>query len=401
MTSLQRFASSDLRCAASRLSLWRVFWWRIAPLILTEIETARVQGLDDLVDRLLAEVRDRVELALGLRDQVADRLDARALEAVVRAHAELELLDEDVVHRAARGRRRGAAPVEPADTRGLELAARAGAELLHAVGVGEDRQLRDEDLRRLAQRGDGLDRAVGLDVERELVVIGALPDAGLLDRVGDAAHRREDRVDRDDSDRLVRGLVLLGRAIAAAAADRQVELELGLLLERRDVRIGVEHLDTGRQVDVLGRDLTGAGDDERGLDLGGVGVHLADDALEVEHDVGDVLGDALDRGELVCDALDANGGHGSAGQRAEQHAAQRVAEGVAEAAVERLDHERAAVVVHGLAGDAGDLEVEHRGPDCRVFRPGAGAAPGFGARTSGYVPGCALSKSPTWSTARR
>src|SRR4051794_41839418 len=101
MTSLQRFASSDLRCAASRLSLWRVFWWRIAPLILTEIETARVQGLDDLVDRLLAEVRDRVELALGLRDQVADRLDARALEAVVRAHAQLELLDEDVVHRRA------------------------------------------------------------------------------------------------------------------------------------------------------------------------------------------------------------------------------------------------------------------------------------------------------------
>src|SRR3954453_70559 len=64
MTSLQRFASSALRCEASRESLWRVFWWRIAVLILTEIETARVQRLDDLVDRLLAEVRDRVELAL-------------------------------------------------------------------------------------------------------------------------------------------------------------------------------------------------------------------------------------------------------------------------------------------------------------------------------------------------
>ena len=35
--------------------------------------------------------------------EVADGLDAGALEAVVRAHAELELLDEDVVHRAARG----------------------------------------------------------------------------------------------------------------------------------------------------------------------------------------------------------------------------------------------------------------------------------------------------------
>src|SRR3954452_3047574 len=171
MTSLQRFASSALRCEGLRLSLLRVFWWRMAAggylvglLIIAQVQPARVERLDDLVDRLLAEVRDRVELALGLRDEVADRLDARPLEAVVRAHAELELLDEDVVHRAARGRRRGAAPVEAADTGRLELAARAGPAPLAAVGVGEDRQLRDEDLGGLAQRGDRLDRAVGLDV---------------------------------------------------------------------------------------------------------------------------------------------------------------------------------------------------------------------------------------------
>ena len=70
--------------------------------------------------------------------------------------------------------------------RRLERAAGAGAQLLDAVGVGEDRQLRDEDLGRLAQRGLRVDRAVGLDVERELVEVGALADAGRLDRVGDA-----------------------------------------------------------------------------------------------------------------------------------------------------------------------------------------------------------------------
>src|SRR5215210_9167408 len=212
MTSLQRLASSALRCAASRLSLWRVFWWRMAAgilLVVAQVQPARVQRLDDLVDRLLAEVRDRVELALGLRDEVADRLDARALQAVVGAHAELELLDEDVVHRAAGLR---AAAVDGAHAVALELARGAGPELLDAVGVGEDRQLRDEDLGRLAQRVLRLDRAVGLDVERELVVVGALADAGLLDRVRDAAHGREDRVDRDDADGLVGGLVLLGRA---------------------------------------------------------------------------------------------------------------------------------------------------------------------------------------------
>src|SRR5919199_1458261 len=103
MTSLQRLASSALRCEASRLSLWRVFWWRIRRLVLPQPQPAGVERLDDLVDRLLAEVRDRVELALGLRDEVADRLDAGPLEAVVRADAELELLDEDVVHRRAAG----------------------------------------------------------------------------------------------------------------------------------------------------------------------------------------------------------------------------------------------------------------------------------------------------------
>src|SRR3954453_8301246 len=68
-----------------------------------EGESPLGERLDDLVDRLLAEVRDRRELALGLGHQVADRLDAGPLEAVVRADAELELLDEDVFHRRAAG----------------------------------------------------------------------------------------------------------------------------------------------------------------------------------------------------------------------------------------------------------------------------------------------------------
>src|SRR5215216_3168217 len=144
MTSTHRLASRALRCDASRESLCRVFWWRTGGrrfyLVGPQRQTALGQGLDDLVDRLLAEVRDRRQLALGLRDEVAHRLDARALEAVVRAHAELELLDEDVVHRAAAGaaagRRDGAraraarAVVEGGHAR------RAGAQLLDAVLVG-------------------------------------------------------------------------------------------------------------------------------------------------------------------------------------------------------------------------------------------------------------------------
>src|SRR3954447_21640690 len=284
MTSLQRFLSSALRWALSRLSLPRLLAWRIAAvLVVAQAQPAGVQGLDHLVDRLAAEVRDRGQLALALGDQVADGLDARALEAVVRPHAELELLDEDVVHRAAGlgDRAAAGAAADLGGTRSVALQRRGAADR-GDLRVGEDLQVGDEDLGRLAQGVLRLDRAVGLDVERELVVVRALADAGGLDVVGDAPHRREDRVDGDDADRLGGGLVVLGRPVTAAAPDRDVELELGVGLERSDLDLRVEDLDARGQVDVLGRDVAGAGGDERRLDLVGVRVHAADDALEVQ-----------------------------------------------------------------------------------------------------------------------
>src|SRR3954469_22375350 len=78
MTSMQRFASSALRCAASRESLWRGFWGGVggggggagrggrATLVGPQVKASLRERLDDLVDRLLAEVRDRGQLALGL-----------------------------------------------------------------------------------------------------------------------------------------------------------------------------------------------------------------------------------------------------------------------------------------------------------------------------------------------
>src|SRR4051812_8023943 len=359
-------------------------------------QTPLREGLDDLVDRLLAEVRDGGELALRLRHEVADRLDTGALEAVVGTDAELELLDEDVVHRAA-----AALPArlrQPMASAGAVVEpdrARARPEVLDAVLVGEDREVRDQDLGSLTQRRLRVDRPVGLDVERELVEVRALADASLLDGVRDAADRAEDRVDRDDADRLVGRLVLLRRAVAAAAADREVELELGLLVERRDVRVRVEDLDTGRQVDVAGGDLPWAGHDEGGLHLGRVGVHPAHDALQVQDDVGHVLRDALDRRELVRDPFDPDRGHRSAREAGEQHAAQRVPERVAETAIKRLNHELSAVLLNRFGRDPGDLEVEHQFPNFVLVwgsKPrrrrlrGQGGGEDYGCATSSKAP---------------
>src|ERR1700745_4102517 len=69
-----------------------------AAVVAAQAQAVLGERLLDLFDRLLAEVRDRGELVLGLRNEVADRLDADALEAVVRADSELELLDREVLH---------------------------------------------------------------------------------------------------------------------------------------------------------------------------------------------------------------------------------------------------------------------------------------------------------------
>src|SRR3954471_18389259 len=102
-----------------------------------QVEAVRLEGLLHFLDRLLAEVRNRGELVLGLRDQVSDRLDADALEAVVRADAELELLDREVLHPVGEGLGGRAAVRRSCD--GL-------AEALDLLDVREDRELADEDL---------------------------------------------------------------------------------------------------------------------------------------------------------------------------------------------------------------------------------------------------------------
>src|SRR5215210_5078006 len=78
MTSRARFMNSDLRCEALRESFLRSCRCRIAAgrLPRTQGHAPRLEGLDHLFDRFATEVRDRVQLRLGLLQQVADRLDA-------------------------------------------------------------------------------------------------------------------------------------------------------------------------------------------------------------------------------------------------------------------------------------------------------------------------------------
>src|SRR5438067_10804549 len=136
-----------------------------AAVLPTQGEAVRRERFLDLFDRLLAEVRDRSELVLRLHDEIADRLDPDALEAVVRADAELELLDREVLHPVGERRLRAAAAVGGSGRL---------AEALDPVEIGEDRELADQDLGGLADRVARIERAVCRDVEDQLVVVRAL-----------------------------------------------------------------------------------------------------------------------------------------------------------------------------------------------------------------------------------
>ena len=173
-----------------------------------------------------------------LRITSPTELDALALQAVVGAHRQVELLDRDRVvagHLVVLGGADG-------DTRRL----------------GQLAEERDELEQRATGRRHGLarrDRAVGLHVEDQTVAVGHLLHAGVLHRVAHLAHRREDRVDRDHADRVAGLLVLVGHAVADPALDRHLHLEARALAERGDVQVGVEDLDARGRRDVAGGDL--------------------------------------------------------------------------------------------------------------------------------------------------
>jgi hypothetical protein len=159
-------------------------------------------------------------------------------------------------------------------------------------------------------------RAVGLDRHRELVVVGDLADAAVLDLVGDALDRAEHRIDRDQADRRVLGPVGRGRDVALAGGDHQLHRDRGAIVERADQVLGIHDLDVARQFDHAGGDFARA-DGAQVETLRAVALHLHGHRLDIEHDVDHVLADAGDRRELMQHVVDLDRRDGRTLQRGE------------------------------------------------------------------------------------
>ena len=114
-------------------------------------------------------------------------------------------------------------------------------------------------------------------------------------------------------------------AVLRQRADLVVRVEAGDAVDERDVACGHDALAVLVEADRVGL----------------VVLDLEQRLLEVEDDVGDILDDAGERGELVQRAFDRDVRDRRALQRRQQNPAQRDAERRAEAALERLARELA------------------------------------------------------------
>ena len=197
----------------------------------------------------------------------------------------------------------------------------------------------------------GRQRPVGLDVDREAVVVGALTHAGLGHGEVGAAHGIVDGVDADQVDR--HGAVHrvhLALDVAPALVHVQLDRDLAVFLDGEEQVVAVDDLDARMRLEIAGVDRADAVllDGQRGLI--DVRVDDEDEGLEPLDDLVHVLQHADDGLVFVHHAVHPEGPHGAPPEGGEQQAPERIAEGVAIAPFERLEAELGDVRVAVLLG---------------------------------------------------
>ena len=200
----------------------------------------------------------------------------------------------------------------------------------------EEIEMLVEDLGSQGYRLLGGDGPIRPYLKGQLVIIGNLADTRILDCVVHFQHRGIDRVHSDDADnRLHLLLVSFRRNVTAAAVNCELHVQMGILIQRSNVKLGIENFYLGVCFDVARGNLALAA--AFNVDsLGAVSVNLENHILQIQDNLGNVLLHTGERGEFVQNVVNFNGGNGISRQRGEQDAAQAVAKRRAVAALQRL-----------------------------------------------------------------
>jgi hypothetical protein len=256
-------------------------------------------------------------------DEVADIDDVVVLQAVRRTHRQFQF-------------------VHLLEERGVELQLRGAlfADFLAGLfEVHEDRELVLQDAGGERHGVLGNDRAIGLDLHGQLIIVENLAFARVGHTVGDLLHRAVEAVHRDEADGGVFRTVALRRDIALAERGGEFHADRGALVERADHMIRVENLHIRAGLDIARGGNAGAFLLQHHA-LGAIRMDAQRDFLDVQNDVGDVLAHTRDGGEFMQYAIDVNRVHGGALQGGQEHTAQRVPERQAEAALQGLRDNR-------------------------------------------------------------
>src|SRR5207253_1548209 len=144
---------------------------------LNEIKAHLGENFLDLVEGLAAEVLGLEHFVFALLHELANRLDIGVLQAVVRAHGELELLD-------------GA--VQMLEARVVRSVLRSFDGFHGLLEVDEDAHVILHQLGGVADTVLGGDGAVGPDLHHQLFVVGHLAETSRFDRVVDLTHGRSE-----------------------------------------------------------------------------------------------------------------------------------------------------------------------------------------------------------------
>src|SRR5262249_49799400 len=155
----------------------------------------------------------------------------------------------------------------------------------------------------------------------QLVVVGDLTKTRSFHCVVDFAHRRVNRVNRNEPDAEIVVKVLVRGNVAAAALQAHFHLEPAAFADSGDVHVLVEHFHIGVSFDhAAGHDTGLIGTQVDGL--GTIAVELKRNLLKVQNNVGCVFDHAGNRLEFMQHAFDLDSCYRCAFDRRKQHATQ-------------------------------------------------------------------------------
>jgi hypothetical protein len=192
-----------------------------------------------------------------------------------------------------------------------------------------------------------MDGTIGLDVESELLIVGALLDTVVVNLILHILDGSMDRIDSDNTDSGIGILVLVGRDITAALIDGELYLKLCGGLHVADLEVGIENLETVEvTVQVTGLEDGLADNVERNfLILDILNLTAETDLFQFENNVGHILDHTWQRRELVVDTFDADRCDCETFKGREQDATEGIANSDTVAGLQRTELEKATEIV--------------------------------------------------------